>query len=136
MHFKIPTEPDTTADEFVISQTRQYNADFVPNDFEPLSVHCRDDDNCIIGGLTGKTYWRYLDIEYLWVDKAHRGKGIASKIIQMAEQRARIRNCRCSMLDTYEFQALGFYLKQGYEMFGKLDGYCDQYERYFLRKAL
>ena len=136
MDFKIPTEPDTTADEFVISQTRQYNADFVPNDFEPLSVHCRDDDNRIIGGLTGKTYWRYLDIEYLWVDKAHRGKGIASKIIQMAEQCARIRNCRCAMLDTYEFQALGFYLKQGYEMFGKLDGYCGQYERYYLRKML
>ena len=136
MHFNIPTEPDPEADEFVINQTRQYNADYVPNDFEPLSVHCRDDDNRIIGGLTGKTYWRYLDIEFLWVDKACRGNGIASRIIQMAEQQARKRNCRFAMLDTYEFQALGFYLKQGYEVFGKLEGYCDQYERYYLRKLL
>ena len=28
------------------------------------------------------------------------------------------------MLDTYEFQALGFYLKQGYEIIGELDDYC------------
>ena len=43
MHFKI------------IEQTRHYNAEFVPGDFESLSVHCRNDDNRINGGLTGKT---------------------------------------------------------------------------------
>lgn len=136
MQFNIPSEPDKEADDKVISQTRLYNTAFVPSDFEPLSVHCRDDDNRVIGGLTGKTYWDYLDIEFLWVDEACRGNGVASKVMQLAEQRARERGCRCAMLDTYEFQALGFYLKQGYEVFGKLEGYCDKYERYYLRKTL
>ena len=40
------------------------------------------------------------------------------------------------MLDTFEFQALGFYQKQGYEIFGTLEGYCKKYERYYLRKKL
>jgi len=136
MKFDIPDEPDSNADEFVINQTRRYNSDYVPNDFEALSVHCRNDDGVIIGGLTGKTYWNYLDIEFLWVDEKHRNCGIAARLIKLAEDKARRRGCAYSMLDTYEFQALGFYLKQGYETFGTLEGYCNKYERYYLRKNL
>jgi len=136
MNFDIPAKPDQAADDFVISQTRQYNADFVPDDFEFLSVHCRGDDGVIIGGLTGKTYWNYLDIGFLWVDEQHRKHGIASRVIQLAEDEARARGCSYSMLDTYEFQALAFYQKQGYETFGTLEGYCDKYKRFYLTKKL
>ena len=113
MKFDIPSIPDEIADDFVRSQTRKYNADFVPDEFEPLSVYCRNDDGVIIGGLTAKTYWNYLDISFLWVDDQHRGNGVASQIIKLAEDKARERGCSVSMLDTFEFQALGFYQKQG-----------------------
>lgn len=136
MNFEIPTESNQQADDFIISQTRQYNAQFVPNAFELLSVYCRDEDNSIIGGLTGKTYWNYLDIEFLWVDENSRKSGVASQLVSLAEEDAKRRGCSFAMLDTYEFQALEFYVKQGYVQFGQLDGYCDKYERYFLRKKL
>ena len=136
MKFDIPSVPDQKADDFVISQTRKYNADFVPDEFEPLSVYCRNDDGVIVGGLTAKTYWNYLDISFLWVDEQHRGTGVASQIIKLAEDKARERGCSVSMLDTFEFQALGFYQKKGYEIFGTLEGYCKKYERYYLRKKL
>ncbi len=129
-------KPDRQADEHIISQTRQHNAQFVPNDFTALSVYCRDDDDLVIGGLTGKTYWNYLDIEFLWVHEEHRKCGIASRIIKAAEAQAIARQCKYAMLDTYEFQALGFYLKQGYEQFGELCDYDGQYSRHYLKKRL
>lgn len=136
MKFEVPDKPSIDANEKIISATRKYNARFVPDDFEPLSVYCRDDNHEIVGGLTGKTYWNYLDIEFLWVDESVRGNGLASKIINLAENEAKRRGCSFAMLDTYEFQALAFYLKQGYIKFGQLDGYCERYERYYLKKQL
>ncbi len=136
MDFEIPNNPNEEVDDFIIAKTREYNDQFVPYDYAPLSVYCRDDDGSIVGGLTGKTYWNYLDIMFLWVEESFRKQGLAEKIINLAEKEANRRGCKYSMLDTYEFQALGFYQKQGYEQFGQLDGYCDKYERYYLRKKL
>ena len=136
MKFEIPDKPNEEIDRFIIAKTRAFNDRFVPDDFTPLSVYCHNDQGHIVGGLTGKTYWNYLDVEFLWVDDAHRKEGLASKILSMAEREAKERGCTCSMLDTYEFQALGFYLKQGYEEFGSLEGYAGKFERYYLRKSL
>ena len=134
--FETTSHPDKTKDEIVISGTRKYNSRHVDNDFLPLSIYCSDSDGQIIGGLTGKTYWNYLDIEFLWVHEDYRGVDIATQVITMAEAEARKRGCSYAMLDTYEFQALDFYIKQGYECFGKLEGYCERYERYYLKKTI
>ena len=136
MEFEIPKSSDANTDQFIIDETRKYNAQFVPDDHEALSVYCRDNDGKVIGGLTGKTYRNYLDIAFLWVDEQNRNNGLAAKIIKLAETEAKSRGCTYSMLDTFEFQALGFYLKQGYEQFGKLEGYCERFERYYLRKKI
>lgn len=136
MDFQIPDTPTKSDDEFVIAKTREYNARFVPSDYAPLSVYCRDTEGNIVGGLTGKTYWSYLDIEFLWVDEAFRKQGLGGEIVRQAEAVAAQRGCKYAMLDTYEFQALGFYQKQGYEKFGELNEFCGKYTRYFLRKAL
>jgi len=136
MKFEIPNTVDEGADEIIIGETRKYNSKFVPDDFKPLSVHCRNDNKQVVGGLTGKTYWHYLDIEFLWVKETMRENGVAKQLIGLAEKEATRRGCKYSMLDTYEFQALGFYLKQGYEEFGQLEGYCGKYRRYYLKKRL
>ena len=136
MEFQVPVAPIEADDEYIIAKTREFNERFVPNDYDPLSVYCRDTNGTIVGGLTGKTYWNYLDIEFLWVEDAYRKQGLAAEIMCRAEAEAVRRGCGFSMLDTYEFQALGFYLKQGYEKFGQLEDYCGKYERYYLRKVL
>jgi len=136
MDFQVPAKPIETNDEYIIAKTREHNVQFAPDDYAPLSVYCRDDNDKIIGGLTGKTYWNYLDIEFLWVEEAQRKRGLAAEIIGLAEAEAAKRGCSYSLLDTYEFQALGFYLKQGYEKFGQINDFCGEYERYYLRKVL
>ncbi|WP_247749109.1 GNAT family N-acetyltransferase [Rhizobium sp. L245/93] len=57
-------------------------------------------------------------------------------MLQQAEGWARERGCVGVWLDTFSFQAPGFYEKQGYTVFGVLDHYPGEMQRFFLRKML
>jgi GNAT superfamily N-acetyltransferase len=88
-----------------------------------------------MAGLAGETYSGWLFIRYLWVSDLLRGKGIGRKLMADAEARALERGCRSAWVDTFSFQAPGFYPKLGYEVFGELD-YPPRHKRFFLRKRL
>jgi len=136
MNLEITNNPKKEDDEFVIRKIREYNSKFVLNEFELLSIFYKSDDGEIIGGLTGKTFWNWLHIEYLWVSESERDKDIGSKIILAAENEAIKRGCVGSMLDTFSFQAPEFYKKLGYSVIGSLSDYVSKYERYYLKKKL
>jgi ribosomal protein S18 acetylase RimI-like enzyme len=136
MRTEVTDAPRERDEAFVIGQTRAYNAAFAENDVRSLCVFVRDDDDAIIGGLTGRTYWRYLDIAFLWVDEKYRGRGIATRVMGAAEREAAGRGCEHAFLDTLSFQALGFYQKLGYIEFGRLSGFSGKHDRYWLRKSL
>jgi ribosomal protein S18 acetylase RimI-like enzyme len=136
MKIEVTDSPRAEDEAFVIAQTRQYNDAYAENDHKSLCVFARDEAGNIIGGLTGRTYWRYLDIAFLWVNEKHRGAGHATELMRAAEAEARERGCERVFLDTLSFQALGFYLKLGYAEFGRLPGFCGKYDRYYLHKRL
>jgi len=102
----------------------------------PLSVVLRDDAGSIVGGLTGSTNWGWLHVDLLAVSEDVRGAGAGSALLAAAEDIARERGCGYSYLDTFSFQALGFYEKHDYEIFGVLDDFPTGAQRYFLRKKL
>ncbi|ACA87094.1 GNAT family N-acetyltransferase [Shewanella woodyi] len=99
-------------------------------------MYLRDDAGQVIAGLTGKIFGGWLHVEFLWVDEAHRNKDYGAKILSEAENEAISKGCKASSLDTFSFQALNFYLKQGYEVVGELDGYYGTHRRHYLRKQL
>ena len=136
MKFEITSNHNQEDDHFIISKTREYNSAFAPTEFKLLSVYCRNDNGEVVGGLTGKSFWNWLHIEYLWVNESERGKNIGSEIMSAAEGEAIKRGCIGSTLDTFSFQALGFYEKLGYSVVGKLSGYLGKYERFYLQKSL
>jgi len=68
----------------------------------------------------------------LWV--ADRGKGIGGALLKEAEDLARRRHKKGVWLDTFEFQARGFYEKQGYKIFGEIPNAAGEYDRYFFYK--
>ncbi len=137
MSIEITDNPSSEDEAFVISQTRSYNAAFTTRDIRPLGVFIRNEHGAIVGGLTGKTYWRYLDVAYLWVDKEHRRRGLGTKLMTAALEEARQRGCSHALLDTYSFQALGFYQKLGFHEFGRLEGFSDNHHtRHYLCKDL
>lgn len=123
MRLEVTDAPREEDEAFVIAQTRSYNAAFTEKYVRSLCVFIRDDTDTIVGGLTGKTYWRYLDIAFLWVEEKHRGRGLATQLMAAAEAEARSRGCERAVLDTLSFQAPGFYRKRGYIEFGRLSGF-------------
>jgi GNAT superfamily N-acetyltransferase len=90
----------------------------------------------VLAGLNGYTDWGWLFVKLLWVCEPLRGTGMGSRLLAAAELEARARGCRGVWLDTFGFQARGFYEKQGYSMFGELGDFPEGHARYFLSKRL
>jgi GNAT superfamily N-acetyltransferase len=99
-----------------------------------LAVFIRNEGE-VVAGLAGETYCGWLFIRYLWVSEDLRGCGVGRELMAQAEARARDRGCHSAWLDTFSFQAPGFYQKLGYEEFGRLD-YPPDHQRHFLKKRL
>jgi GNAT superfamily N-acetyltransferase len=89
-----------------------------------------------VGGLWASSFYNWLYIELLFVPESLRGSGFGSELVRRAEMIAIARDCVGVWLDTFGFQALGFYQKLGYEMFGALEDHPRGSRRCFLRKLL
>ena len=98
-----------------------------------LAVFARRDTE-IVGGLFAYTHWNWLEIRHLWVAEALRHQGLGRELVLAAEREARLRGCDHAHVDTYSFQAVPFYERLGYAVFGRLDDYPPGHTRVFLQK--
>jgi GNAT superfamily N-acetyltransferase len=130
------TPADTVKDTIVNLVVEFNNSQVGPSNGRPLFVVIRDRDKKVIGGLSGSTSRGWLFIDHLVVPASARGDGVGTKIMYLAEAEAIARGCRNSWLNTFEFQARGFYEKHGYTCFGELKEYPPGYARYFMSKQL
>ena len=114
-----------------------YNTSKVgPPRYRSLVLSARDAKGRLVGGLTGQLYWNVLYIELLWLKEGARGSGIGRRLMQAAEQRARRERKELVFLNSYTFQAPGFYRKLGYESFGRIRDYPRGANRVFFVKRL
>jgi GNAT superfamily N-acetyltransferase len=102
---------------------------------EPLAVLARQ-GGTVVAGAIGFTHSGWLCVQYLWVDNHRRGTGLGRDILTQAEAEGRRRGCHAVWLDTFSFQAPGFYEKLGYQEFGRLDDFPPGHSRHFLWKPL
>jgi ribosomal protein S18 acetylase RimI-like enzyme len=106
-------------------------------DDQPLHVYALHDDGTVVGGLTGKTWGLWLHVDLLWVDAAHRGRGLGAELLARAERIARTeRGCGHARLETWDFQAPEFYRRQGYVVVGEVADYPPGVTEYILAKPL
>jgi GNAT superfamily N-acetyltransferase len=92
-------------------------------------------DGTIFGGAKCKLSEGMLFTEWLWVDDKARG-GTGRAVMEMVENHARAHGATMAYLDTFSFQARGFYEKLGYQVFGTLPYPHGGIERYFMNKNL
>ena len=132
------TDTPTAADLDHIEEglTRFNEERWAPVDWRRLAVLVRDADGQVIGGLNGNTMWGWLFVEHLWLPEDLRGQDLGTQLMQMAEAEALHRGCRHALLDTFGFQAQGFYEKLGYRAFARLDDYPGTNTRTYLVKDL
>ena len=104
--------------------------------FYPVNFFLKSARGETLGGVLGAIWGGWLQISYLWVDEACRGKDWGTGLMDAAEAYARERGARSVMLDTHSFQAPQFYAGRGYEVFGVLDDCPPGHKRIFLKKKL
>lgn len=90
----------------------------------------------LIGGAVGcvKYNWYYLDL--LFVDEVYRKQKIGSQLLRKIEDYAKKEKLTGVRMETWDFQALGFYKSNGYEVFGKIEDCPPGTIEYHLKKSL
>jgi GNAT superfamily N-acetyltransferase len=133
----IETNPSPADLDFLEDQINQYNMTVTGIPFGGrLACFERDEAGGIVAGLSGYTWGDCCQIEFLWVHERLRGQGTGGRLLAVAEAEAARRGCRQMVLDTFSFQAPGFYLKHGYEVVGVLAHYPNNHQKYYLKKAI
>lgn len=126
--------------EYLIDRLVEYNLSQVKSkqeeNFIDLSMKLVEDDK-IIAGIIAKMYcWNMVYVDTLWVDANYRGRKIGEMMLARLENEAKSKGAKLVHLDTFDFQAKGFYEKQGYVVFGKLDDCPENHCRYYMKKVL
>ena len=130
--------------EFLHAQIREYNnrhsphhkAARQPGAVRPLHVMLKDETGQVVGGLSARTYWDWLEIDDFFLPNDLRGQGTGTSLLQTAEAVALSRGAKHCFLSTFAFQARTFYERHGYAVVGKLEGYPPGATYYWMRKDL
>lgn len=138
---EVTSEPKKEALKVLSKGIQKYNQGFIPDEvvFEEdckFAVFAKDEDNKVLGGIRACAYWNYCIIELLWISEEARGMRIGSQLMLAAEQYARKKGFEYVRTETLSFQALPFYQKQGYTVFGELDDYPKGHKTFCLVKKL
>ncbi len=119
----------------ILAGLRDYNLSHAaPTSWDPLCVSILEEDGVVAGGLYGTTSYDWLIIELLFVPEHLRGNGLGSQLVAVAEEQARARGCIGAWLDTFSFQARGFYEMLGYSLVGTIPDHPIGGARHFLVK--
>lgn len=91
----------------------------------------------VLAGINSELYcWNCLVIDILWVKEDCRKEGYGSALLNEVEIIAKEKGGKLVHLDTFDFQAKDFYLKNGYEIFGVLEDCPEGHKRYYLKKDI
>jgi len=104
------------------------------SEWHPVGFFLKNARGEWLGGVSGYIWGGWLHLNLLWVTEKLRGKGQGSRLMDTAEAFAVERGAFGATLETFSFQAPGFYAKRGYQVFGRLEDYPPGHAKLFLRK--
>lgn len=93
-------------------------------DRRDIAFFLRDEQGSVVGGVRGcYSDYGWLWIGLLWVSDELRGKGYGVKLMTKIEEEAKKNKCTNAYLNSFSFQAVEFYKKIGYRVFGELENF-------------
>ncbi|MBV9791171.1 MAG: GNAT family N-acetyltransferase [Chloroflexi bacterium] len=136
-HLLVEDQPAEQDLEFLEDQINRYNmAQVAAFDARRLAIFVRDEQQIIIAGISGYTWAGMCEIQFLWVAAELRGQGHGGRLLEAAEQEARDRGCQIVILNSYSFQAPGFYGQRGYSLVGQIDNCPPHHSNSYFKKML
>lgn len=137
LQLSILTEENSPEATEILSGLRHYNASHAgPTVKEHLTLAYKNQDGKVIAGLIGHSSWDWFFTSILWVDESYRGQKLGFHLLSETQKIAAARGCKGMHLDTFSFQAPGFYEKLGFIKFGELaDCPIPGMTRFFYKKT-
>jgi ribosomal protein S18 acetylase RimI-like enzyme len=121
----------------IIDSLIAYNeAQVGPRSKKDFAFFVRSETGDFVGGLLGFTHFNHFFVSAIYVDQQLRNEGIGRELMKRAEALALEQGCDVIYLDTFDYQAPGFYEKLGFEVFGKLEDYPPGHQRFYLMKRI
>ncbi|WP_313894189.1 GNAT family N-acetyltransferase [Psychrobacillus sp.] len=140
MGLHITKELNKQAKQNIEDALYKFNLKHFPVDlrgrYEEINLFIKDENGTVRGGLLAEVCWNWLEIHMLIIDEDIRKSGFGTKLLVEIEKIALEKECDFIKVDTLSFQALGFYEKNGYEVFGSLDNVGRDFKHYYLKKDL
>lgn len=131
------TNPTLEDQQFLEDRLYDYNVEQTGlDDGQGYAFFVRDDHQEIRAGVAGWMWGGSCYIRSLWIHKDLRGQRVGTKLLQSVEQEALARGCQQIVLESFSFQAPGFYQKLGFETFAVLNEHPRGYQQHYLRKRL
>ena len=130
------SEPAKIIQQGIIDYNKPWLGDY--QTIEWVCIYMEDDDGNVIAGVSGEIVVdaNFIYVHLVWVSEESRGKGLGKRLLEKLEEHLRAKNCHTIQLDTFEFQALDFYKKLGYECIGTIPKFIKGQDKHFMRKML
>jgi GNAT superfamily N-acetyltransferase len=102
----------------------------------PFAFFLKNNQNNVLGGIKGLSYFGCLYIDFLWIDPEHRKRHWGTTLMHEAEKLGKKWECAFASMTTMDQKTLPFYEKHGYALEYTRDGFKEDQKLYILRKKL
>lgn len=94
------------------------------------------DGETLIGSIIGKSYFNWLHLDLIWVHERFQRRGIGTRLMRHAEEKAHMLGLNGIETWTQSWQAPEFYRKLGYQEFAVMDDFTPGRKRHAFRLQL
>lgn len=140
MGFHITHELNEKDKQYINDELYRFNLKHFPVElrgkYEEINLFLKDENGMVRGGILAEICWNWLEIHTFMIDEDIRKSGYGTTLLSEVEKIALENACDFIKVDTLSFQALGFYKKNGYQVFGSIDNVGKEYKHYYLKKDL
>lgn len=131
----ISTEHKDYVQNKMIAFNHMHFPEHLKGRYQQLNMHVVNEEGMPFGGIVGEFCWNWLEIQYLYVEPAQRKSGYGRALLRKAEELAKEKECDFIKVDTLSFQALDFYLKEGFHIYGRIEN-AGSFTHYYLKKDI
>lgn len=110
-------------------------ADITISDIKNSNFLAFDDDK-LVGGAIGFVQYNWYFLDLLYIDEEYRGQDIGTFLLKQIEIFAKKENLTGVRMETWNFQARGFYEKNGYAVWAEIKDCPPGTIDYYLKKEI